>query len=54
MSMYHGVRLIQVLEAAYEQGKKDGARAAFDQLDTGLKAAKASIPHRAPGRPKKG
>ena len=29
MSLYHGVRLAQVMEALYEQGKKDGARNAI-------------------------
>jgi hypothetical protein len=32
MSMYEGVLLSQVLEAMYEQGKKDGARKAFEEL----------------------
>ncbi len=52
MSVYEGVRLIQVMEAVYEQGRKDGAREVFDQLDTGLTAVKKQIPHRTPGRPK--
>ena len=49
MNLYHGVRLSQVLEAVYEQGKKDGARGVFDTVD-GLKK---TIPHRNPGQPKK-
>jgi hypothetical protein len=48
-SFYQGVRLSQVLEAAYEQGKKDGARGVFEQVD-GLKDR---IVHRNPGAPKK-
>lgn len=49
MSLYHGVRLSQVLEAAYEKGKKDGAHQVFEKVD-GLKA---TISHRNPGQPKK-
>lgn len=53
MTLYHGVRLAQVLEAMYEQGKKDGARDAFTELDDKLKEVKKAIPHRNPGKPKK-
>ena len=49
MKLYKGVRLSQVLEAVYKQGKKDGARDVFEQVD-GLKA---DISHRNPGQPKK-
>lgn len=49
MTLYHGVRLAQVLAAVYVQGKKDGAREVFEQVD-GLKAG---ISHRNPGQPKK-
>jgi len=49
MTIYHGVKLSQILDAVYVQGKKDGAREVFDQLD-GLKRA---IPHRNPGHPRK-
>ena len=49
MTLYHGVRLSQVLEAVYEQGKKDGARNVFDTVD-GLRT---TIPHRNPGQPRK-
>ena len=49
MTIYHGVKLSQILDAVYAQGKKDGARGVFDQLD-GLKRA---IPHRNPGHPRK-
>jgi hypothetical protein len=52
-TLYEGVRLTQVLEAVYEQGKKDGARAAFEQLDKGLAAAKKQVRHKRPGRPRK-
>lgn len=52
MSVYEGVRLSQIVEAAYEQGRKDGAREVFERLDTSLTTVKGEIPHRAPGRPK--
>lgn len=32
-TLYKGIRLLQVLETVYVQGKKDGARAAFDVAD---------------------
>lgn len=53
MTLYNGVRLAQVMEAMYEQGKKDGAREAFSELDDKLKEVKQAIPHRNPGKPKK-
>jgi hypothetical protein len=52
MGLYHGVRLHQVLEAVYNQGHKDGAREAFEELDKSLGVAKRLIPHRPPGRPR--
>jgi hypothetical protein len=53
MTLYHGVRLAQVLAAVYGQGQKDGARTAFSELDKKLKEAQRAIPHRNPGKPKK-
>ncbi len=52
-TLYEGVRLTQVLEAAYVQGTKDGAQTVFTQLDKSLDEVKSQIPHRAPGRPRK-
>jgi hypothetical protein len=52
-SLYDGVKLAQILEAVYVQGKKDGAREAFEQLDASVTAAKRVIPHQKPGRPRK-
>jgi hypothetical protein len=49
MSLYDGVKLLDVFEAVYDQGHKDGARAVFEKVDS----AKKEIPHRAPGRPRK-
>jgi hypothetical protein len=51
MTLYEGVRLASVLEAVYSQGKKDGAREAFDALDQGVAQVKKAIPHKRPGRP---
>lgn len=51
--LFDGVRIIQVLEAVYAQGKKDGARETFDNLDKSLAASKKSILHRNPGRPQR-
>ncbi|MCW5889079.1 MAG: hypothetical protein KIT14_00865 [bacterium] len=53
MPLFHGVKLLQVLEAVYEQGKKDGAAGAFDAIEIGVSAARAEVPHRNPGRPRK-
>jgi hypothetical protein len=50
-TLYEGVRLAQVMEAVYLQGTKDGARAAFEEIDRNIALAKAEIPHRKPGRP---
>lgn len=53
ITLYQGVRLVEVLEAVYGQGKKDGAREVFEELDRGLANVKKAIPHRTPGRPRK-
>ena len=52
-SLYKGVRLQQVIEAAYEQGRKDGAREVFEKLDVEITHAKKEIPFRNPGKPRK-
>jgi hypothetical protein len=52
-TVYEGVRLIQVLEAVYNQGKKDGAREAFEETDRKFLEAKRGVPHKNPGQPKK-
>lgn len=49
LSLYDGVKLLDIMEAVYDQGRKDGARAVFELVDE----AKKEIPHRPPGRPKK-
>lgn len=52
-SLYEGVKLSQIMEAIYIQGRKDGARDAFDSIDRGIIESKKLIPHNRPGRPKK-
>lgn len=51
MTLYQGVKFGQILEAVYDQGKKDGAREAFLQTEKSFKQAKRAIPHKRPGRP---
>lgn len=53
MSLYEGVKFAQILEAVYVQGRKDGARAAFEEIDRGLRSAMQAIPHKNPGRPRR-
>ena len=53
MNLFQGVKLGQLLEAVYEQGKKDGARTAFEVLSAKVKEAEKLVPHRSPGKPKK-
>jgi len=50
--LYEGVKLAQIMETVYFQGKKDGAREAFENVDKSLTQAKKTIPHNRPGRPK--
>jgi hypothetical protein len=51
--LYHGVRLMQVIQAFYEQGKKDGRREMIEKMD----ALKIGVRYLPPGprkkRPKK-
>lgn len=49
MNLYKGVRLGQLLEAVYLQGKKDGARHVKESFEGMMK----KIPHQNPGKPKK-
>ena len=53
LDLYKGVRLGQVLEAVYMQGKKDGARVASEQVDQKVIEARKVVPHKNPGRPRK-
>lgn len=53
MDLYKGVKLSQILEAVYEQGKKDGARTMVDAMNMKFEEAKLSVPHKTPGRPRK-
>lgn len=49
MNLWKGVKLGQLLEYVYVQGKKDGARSVFEQVDV----LRVKIPHRNPGQPRK-
>jgi hypothetical protein len=49
MPLYDGIKVLDIMEAVYTQGRKDGARSVFEEIDV----VKKAIPHRAPGRPKK-
>jgi hypothetical protein len=50
MNLYKGVRLGELIEAVYLQGRKDGAR----EVKTSFDALMKTIPYRNPGKPKKG
>ena len=56
MDVFAGVKMIDLMEAVYEQGKKDGAADAFAAIQVASKKAMSkatkSIPHKNPGRPK--
>jgi hypothetical protein len=51
MTVYHGVRLAQVMEAIYAQGKVDGRAHVFGEIDA--LAEHPEMRHRNPGRPAK-
>lgn len=51
MTLMKGVKLAQVLEAVYEQGKKDGARDAFKAVAGSFDEAQKQVPHKNPGKP---
>lgn len=53
LTVYQGVRLVQLFEAIYIQGKKDGARSVFDSISAKIGQAEKEIPHKNPGKPKK-
>jgi hypothetical protein len=50
MTLYHGVRMAQVMEAVYNQGLRDGRRQVFDEVEK-VKRLPA-LKHRNPGRPR--
>ena len=50
LGMYEGVKLTQLLQALYDQGKKDGARAAFRVLEEKVIEAENLVPHKNPGK----
>jgi hypothetical protein len=53
LTFFEGVKLSQLLEAMYSQGKKDGARAAFEALESKVLEAEKLVPHKNPGQPRK-
>ena len=53
MNFYQGVKLVEVLEAVYGQGHKDGARKAFEAHTLKAREAERLVAHRNPGQPKK-
>lgn len=48
MSLYHGVRLSQVLEAVYETGLKNGRKEIIDHFEQ----LKSKVNYLPPGRPR--
>ena len=54
LNTYDGVKYVQALEAVYNRGKKDGAAKAFEAIGRGVRRAEEAVPHKNPGRPKKG
>ena len=53
MNTYDGVKYVQILEAVYNQGRKDGASKAFEAIAKGFRTAEEMVPHKNPGRPKR-
>lgn len=53
MTLFKGVKFTQIIEAVYEQGRKDGARAAFEAVGDKVLEATALVPHENPGEPRK-
>jgi len=51
-TLFDAVKMHQVFEAMYIQGKRDGAREAFSEIDLGMAAAKKLVKHKNPGRPR--
>jgi hypothetical protein len=49
MKTFDGVKLLDIMEAVYVQGRKDGAAAVFE----GIEDVRKAIPHKRPGRPRK-
>lgn len=49
MKVYEGIKLSQILDAVYQQGKKDGAR----EVVEGFEKMASKISYRNPGQPKK-
>jgi len=53
LHMYKEVKVIQVMEAYYEQGKKDGRKEMVETMDAMMDSVKSNVNYLGPGRPKK-
>jgi hypothetical protein len=53
LDLYQGVRLGQVLDAVYAQGKKDGRSEMAGHFSKFAVEAEKALPFKNPGRPKK-
>ena len=55
MDLYHGVRLSQIMEAVYEQGRRDGRSEVFEAVaeSTATLESRKDLAHRKVGRPRK-
>jgi hypothetical protein len=53
MKLIEGAKIINLIEAVYTQGKKDGAREVFEVFDKQLEVVRKAVPHKNPGKPKK-
>ena len=51
LDLYHGVKILKLVEAVYKQGHKDGARETLNQLGDKITQLQENIKHRNPGRP---
>lgn len=49
MTLYHGVRLAEVMQAVYNQGQKDGRREVVEEFER----IRANLNYLPPGQPKK-
>jgi hypothetical protein len=51
MELFRGVKVLQLIDAVYRQGRKDGARDTLSKLGDHIEQLKESVPHRNPGKP---